>query len=197
MVRVKPPVAPTGAGVALPRAWALRLPPPVCDCACGGHQAACVEGWASALFGRRCQRSCISRSGEANPPSFRIHNNGIKRESRTFETCQQTRAGPERRPGSRLCCAWLAPGLPPLCWARGPEAVKEAAGRPLPLSFQGEIKLPAGYCSSDLDLDADLEVILPRRQGLGLCSTALVSYLISLHNEMVYAVEKLSQEDSR
>uniref|UniRef100_A0A4X1UID3 E3 ubiquitin-protein ligase RNF213 n=1 Tax=Sus scrofa TaxID=9823 RepID=A0A4X1UID3_PIG len=64
------------------------------------------------------------------------------------------------------------------------------------LETNGEIKLPAGYCSSDLDLDADLEVILPRRQGLGLCSTALVSYLISLHNEMVYAVEKLSQEDS-
>ncbi|XP_047614339.1 E3 ubiquitin-protein ligase RNF213 isoform X4 [Phacochoerus africanus] len=64
------------------------------------------------------------------------------------------------------------------------------------LETNGEIKLPAGYCSSDLDLDTDLEVILPRRQGLGLCSTALVSYLISLHNEMVYAVEKLSQEDS-
>ncbi|KAF4008099.1 hypothetical protein G4228_019714 [Cervus hanglu yarkandensis] len=60
----------------------------------------------------------------------------------------------------------------------------------------GEIKLPKDYCSSDLDLDTDLEVILPRRQGRGLCSTALVSYLINLHNEIVYAVEKFSKEDN-
>ena len=65
-----------------------------------------------------------------------------------------------------------------------------------PLSFKGEIKLPKDYCSSDLDLDTDLEVILPRRQGRGLCSTALVSYLINLHNEIVYAVEKFSKEDN-
>uniref|UniRef100_A0A8C3WRW7 E3 ubiquitin-protein ligase RNF213 n=1 Tax=Catagonus wagneri TaxID=51154 RepID=A0A8C3WRW7_9CETA len=64
------------------------------------------------------------------------------------------------------------------------------------LETNGEIKLPDGYCSADLDLDTDLEVVLPRRQGLGLCSTALVGYLLSLQNEMVYAVEKFSQEDS-
>ena len=64
-------------------------------------------------------------------------------------------------------------------------------------SFLGEIKLPKDYCCSDLDLDAEIEVILPRRQGLGLCGTALVSYLISLHNNMVYTVQKFSNEDNR
>ncbi|XP_036924176.1 E3 ubiquitin-protein ligase RNF213 isoform X2 [Sturnira hondurensis] len=64
------------------------------------------------------------------------------------------------------------------------------------LETQGEIKLPQDYCSADLDLDSKLEVVLPRRQGLGLCSTALVSYLISLHNEMVYTVAKFSEEEN-
>ncbi|XP_021096800.1 E3 ubiquitin-protein ligase RNF213 isoform X2 [Heterocephalus glaber] len=64
------------------------------------------------------------------------------------------------------------------------------------LETHGEIKLPKEYCSSDLDLDTDFEVILPRRRGLGLCSTALVSYLIHLHNEVVYMVEKFSKENS-
>uniref|UniRef100_A0A673VKG4 E3 ubiquitin-protein ligase RNF213 n=1 Tax=Suricata suricatta TaxID=37032 RepID=A0A673VKG4_SURSU len=64
------------------------------------------------------------------------------------------------------------------------------------LQTRGEIKLPDEYCSADLDGDADLEVILPRRRGRGLCSTALVSYLIRLHNEMVYAVEELTGEDN-
>ncbi|XP_054544611.1 E3 ubiquitin-protein ligase RNF213 isoform X2 [Talpa occidentalis] len=63
------------------------------------------------------------------------------------------------------------------------------------LETHGEIKLPKEYCSADLDLDSAFEVVLPRRQGLGLCSTALASYLMSLHNEMVYAVEKFSPEN--
>lgn len=64
------------------------------------------------------------------------------------------------------------------------------------LETNGEIKLPKDYCRSDLDLDAEFEVILPRRRGLGLCATALVSYLISLHNQMVYTVQKFSEENS-
>uniref|UniRef100_A0A8C7BJA4 Ring finger protein 213 n=1 Tax=Neovison vison TaxID=452646 RepID=A0A8C7BJA4_NEOVI len=60
------------------------------------------------------------------------------------------------------------------------------------LQTNGEIKLPKDYCAADLDTDTSFEVLLPRRRGRGLCSTALVSYLISLHNEMVYAVEKFS-----
>ncbi|XP_047401153.1 E3 ubiquitin-protein ligase RNF213 isoform X1 [Sciurus carolinensis] len=64
------------------------------------------------------------------------------------------------------------------------------------LETNGEIKLPKDYCSSDLDLDTDFEVILPRRRDLGLCSTALVSYLINLHNEIIHTVEKFSKEDS-
>uniref|UniRef100_A0A8C9CZX4 E3 ubiquitin-protein ligase RNF213 n=1 Tax=Phocoena sinus TaxID=42100 RepID=A0A8C9CZX4_PHOSS len=64
------------------------------------------------------------------------------------------------------------------------------------LETNGEIKLPKDYCSCNLDLDTDFEVILPRRQGRGLCSTALVSYLLNLHNEIVYAVDKFSKEDN-
>ncbi|XP_075418440.1 E3 ubiquitin-protein ligase RNF213-like [Tenrec ecaudatus] len=63
------------------------------------------------------------------------------------------------------------------------------------LETNGDIKLPKDYCSTDLDLDTHFEVILPRRRGRGLCSTALVSYLIRLHNEMVYTVEKFSKEN--
>ncbi|XP_016117489.1 E3 ubiquitin-protein ligase rnf213-alpha-like, partial [Sinocyclocheilus grahami] len=59
-----------------------------------------------------------------------------------------------------------------------------------------EIKLPAEYTQEDLGLDADLQVLLPQRRGLGLCSTALVSYLIALHNDLVYTVEKHTGEES-
>lgn len=61
--------------------------------------------------------------------------------------------------------------------------------------ISGEIKLPKGYCDADLTLDSKLEVLLPRRQGLGLCSTALASYLISLHNDFVHSVNKHTRED--
>uniref|UniRef100_A0AAY5ED51 RING-type domain-containing protein n=1 Tax=Electrophorus electricus TaxID=8005 RepID=A0AAY5ED51_ELEEL len=64
------------------------------------------------------------------------------------------------------------------------------------LATNGEIKLPAEFCQEDLDLGSDLQVLLPRRQGLGLCSTALVSYLIALHNEMVYTVDKYTNEET-
>ncbi|XP_062447391.1 E3 ubiquitin-protein ligase RNF213 isoform X2 [Rhea pennata] len=65
------------------------------------------------------------------------------------------------------------------------------------LDTNGEIKLPKGYCDVDLTLDSKLEVLLPRRQGLGLCSTALASYLISLHNDFIYSVNKYIKEDDR
>uniref|UniRef100_A0AAR2M4L8 Ring finger protein 213 n=1 Tax=Pygocentrus nattereri TaxID=42514 RepID=A0AAR2M4L8_PYGNA len=64
------------------------------------------------------------------------------------------------------------------------------------LATNGEIKLPAEYCQEDLDIKSDLQVLLPRRQGLGLCSTALVSYLVALHNEIVYTVEKYTGEET-
>ncbi|VTJ88975.1 Hypothetical predicted protein [Marmota monax] len=64
------------------------------------------------------------------------------------------------------------------------------------LETNGEIKLPKGYFNSELDLDTDFKVILPRRRGLGLCSTALVSYLINLHNEIIYTMEKFSKENN-
>ncbi|KAL1780092.1 E3 ubiquitin-protein ligase RNF213 isoform X1 [Sigmodon hispidus] len=64
------------------------------------------------------------------------------------------------------------------------------------LKTNGKIKLPQDYCSSDLDLDAEFEVLLPWRRDLGLCATVLVSYLINLHNQMVYAVQEFSGENN-
>ncbi|ROL47362.1 E3 ubiquitin-protein ligase rnf213-alpha [Anabarilius grahami] len=61
---------------------------------------------------------------------------------------------------------------------------------------EGEIKLPAEYTLEDLGLNTDLQVLLPQRHGLGLCSTALVSHLITLHNDLVYTVEKHTGEES-
>ncbi|NXY15970.1 RN213 ligase, partial [Atrichornis clamosus] len=65
------------------------------------------------------------------------------------------------------------------------------------LDTSGEIKLPKGYCDAELSLDSRLEVLLPRRQGLGLCSTALASYLIALHNDFVHSVNRHIQEEDR
>ncbi|XP_033923494.1 LOW QUALITY PROTEIN: E3 ubiquitin-protein ligase RNF213 [Melopsittacus undulatus] len=65
------------------------------------------------------------------------------------------------------------------------------------LDTNGEIKLPKGYCDADLTLDSEFEVLLPRRRGLGLCSTALTSYLISLHNDFIHSVNKHIKEDDR
>ncbi|NXO11697.1 RN213 ligase, partial [Oriolus oriolus] len=65
------------------------------------------------------------------------------------------------------------------------------------LETNGEIKLPKGYCDAELSLDSRLEVLLPRRQGLGLCSTALASYLIGLHNAFVHSVNRHTKEDDR
>ncbi|XP_039566699.1 E3 ubiquitin-protein ligase RNF213-like [Passer montanus] len=65
------------------------------------------------------------------------------------------------------------------------------------LDTNGEIKLPESYCDAELSLDNKLEVLLPRRQGLGLCSTALASYLIGLHNDFIYSVTRDTKEDDR
>ncbi|XP_077780215.1 E3 ubiquitin-protein ligase RNF213-like [Podarcis muralis] len=65
------------------------------------------------------------------------------------------------------------------------------------LETSGEIKLPKDYCASDLTLNSDFEILLPRRHGLGLCSTALASYLIGLHNDFVYTVEKYTTDAER
>ncbi|XP_033998789.1 E3 ubiquitin-protein ligase rnf213-alpha isoform X4 [Trematomus bernacchii] len=64
------------------------------------------------------------------------------------------------------------------------------------LATNGEIKIPAEFCQNDLDHNSDLKVLLPRRQGPGLCSTALVSYLIALHNDLVYCVDKHTGEET-
>lgn len=61
----------------------------------------------------------------------------------------------------------------------------------------GEIKIPAEHCQKDMDLSSDFKVLLPQRQGPGLCSTALVSYLIALHNDLVYCMDKHTGEETR
>uniref|UniRef100_A0A8C7Y3G1 RING-type E3 ubiquitin transferase n=1 Tax=Oryzias sinensis TaxID=183150 RepID=A0A8C7Y3G1_9TELE len=64
------------------------------------------------------------------------------------------------------------------------------------LATNGEIKIPADLCQKDLDLNSDFKVLLPRRQGPGLCSTALVSYLIAVHNDLIYCVDKHTEEET-
>ncbi|XP_044037270.1 E3 ubiquitin-protein ligase rnf213-alpha [Siniperca chuatsi] len=64
------------------------------------------------------------------------------------------------------------------------------------LATNGEIKIPAEFCQKDLNLKSDFKVLLPRRQGPGLCSTALVSYLIALHNDLVYCLDKHTGEET-
>uniref|UniRef100_UPI00398E3990 E3 ubiquitin-protein ligase rnf213-alpha-like isoform X1 n=2 Tax=Pristiophorus japonicus TaxID=55135 RepID=UPI00398E3990 len=65
------------------------------------------------------------------------------------------------------------------------------------LVTNGVIKIPEEYCAMDLDrYNCKLEVLLPRRQDRGLCSTALVSYLIALQNDFVYTVEKYTSKST-
>uniref|UniRef100_A0A3B4D681 Uncharacterized protein n=2 Tax=Pygocentrus nattereri TaxID=42514 RepID=A0A3B4D681_PYGNA len=59
-----------------------------------------------------------------------------------------------------------------------------------------EVNVPEDYCSVDLDEGSELQVLVPRRQGPGLCATALLSYLVSLHNQLVSAAGKHTGEDS-
>ncbi|KAM6938634.1 E3 ubiquitin-protein ligase rnf213-alpha-like [Lycodopsis pacificus] len=59
-----------------------------------------------------------------------------------------------------------------------------------------ELKIPDEFCSEDLNLNSDLQYLLPRRQGPGLCSTGLVSYLVALQNELVNAVDSHTGDNS-
>ncbi|CAL9693293.1 unnamed protein product [Knipowitschia caucasica] len=64
------------------------------------------------------------------------------------------------------------------------------------LATNGDIKLPPSFCEKDLDRRSDFRVLLPSRRGPGLCSTALVSYLIFLQNDLLYSVDRLTGEDT-
>uniref|UniRef100_A0A8C8GD14 RING-type E3 ubiquitin transferase n=1 Tax=Oncorhynchus tshawytscha TaxID=74940 RepID=A0A8C8GD14_ONCTS len=59
-----------------------------------------------------------------------------------------------------------------------------------------EIKIPEEFWKENLDQDSDLQYLLPRRQGPGLCSTALLSHLVALHNELLHAVDRHTGEDT-
>lgn len=58
------------------------------------------------------------------------------------------------------------------------------------------MKIPDSI-SKDLDLNSDLQYLLPQWQGPGLCATGLVCYLVALQNELAYAVDSHTGEDSR
>lgn len=60
-----------------------------------------------------------------------------------------------------------------------------------------EVNVPGDYCSVDLDENSELQVLIPRRQGAGLCATALLSYLVSLHNQLVSAASQHTGENNR
>ncbi|KAM8945658.1 LOW QUALITY PROTEIN: E3 ubiquitin-protein ligase RNF213 [Pelodytes ibericus] len=64
------------------------------------------------------------------------------------------------------------------------------------LHNNGEIKLPEGMCE-DLTLTSEISFLLPRRQGRGLCATALVSYLITLHNSFVHNMETYTNNEQK
>ncbi|XP_057717215.1 E3 ubiquitin-protein ligase rnf213-alpha-like isoform X2 [Corythoichthys intestinalis] len=64
------------------------------------------------------------------------------------------------------------------------------------LETYDEIKVPSEFCQRDLDTDSDLKVLLPQRHGPGLCSLALVSYLIGLHNDLVRCVNNHPGEET-
>ncbi|CAJ0934205.1 unnamed protein product [Ranitomeya imitator] len=65
------------------------------------------------------------------------------------------------------------------------------------LQTNGEIKLPADVCDVVLSMDSKFTYLLPRRQGDGLCATALVSYLIALHNGFIYALGKYTANEPK
>ncbi|KAG8579462.1 hypothetical protein GDO81_010902 [Engystomops pustulosus] len=65
------------------------------------------------------------------------------------------------------------------------------------LQTKGEIKLPGNMCDNPLTMDSKFTYLLPRRQGDGLCATALVSYLITLHNRFIYALEKYTKNEQK
>ncbi|XP_053562489.1 E3 ubiquitin-protein ligase RNF213 [Bombina bombina] len=65
------------------------------------------------------------------------------------------------------------------------------------LHVNGEIKLPEGTCDKNITMESDFNMLLPRRQGLGLCATALVNYLIKLHNDFVYLLEKYTDDEQK
>lgn len=52
-------------------------------------------------------------------------------------------------------------------------------------------------CNNILTTDSKFSYLLPRRQGDGLCGTALVSYLITLHNSFIRALEKYSRNEQK
>ncbi|XP_069825251.1 E3 ubiquitin-protein ligase RNF213 [Dendropsophus ebraccatus] len=65
------------------------------------------------------------------------------------------------------------------------------------LQANGEIKLPDDMYNNVLTMDSKFTYLLPRRQGDGLCATALVSYLITLHNSFIYALEKYTNNEQK
>ncbi|KAG8579470.1 hypothetical protein GDO81_010907 [Engystomops pustulosus] len=67
----------------------------------------------------------------------------------------------------------------------------------LSIKKEGGIELPGDMSKNPLTMDSKFTYLLPRRQGDGLCATALVSYLITLHNRFIYALEKYTNNEQK
>lgn len=83
-----------------------------------------------------CLRWAHNISEGATPQSSWAYKFSIKKELRLFETCQHIKeVGDRSTLGSQLCSAEVVSALPPfpLWWAPSPDAMKETAGRWLPL----------------------------------------------------------------
>lgn len=52
-------------------------------------------------------------------------------------------------------------------------------------------------CDEILTMDSNFELLLPRRQGQGLGATALISYLIALHNGFIHELEKFTKIEQK
>ena len=52
-----------------------------------------------------------------------------------------------------------------------------------PFIETGRLRPPSDLCEMSMDNSRPLAVLLPSTSGLGICSTALVFFLTTLHNE--------------
>ena len=63
--------------------------------------------------------------------------------------------------------------------------------------LSGGIVVPRDLCSRVLDTSHSIAVMLPTRREAGVCSTALVDFLIGTHNEMVDSYHNINKETTR
>ncbi|XP_072046323.1 E3 ubiquitin-protein ligase RNF213-like [Amphiura filiformis] len=65
------------------------------------------------------------------------------------------------------------------------------------LPSYGGIVVPRDLCSQMLDTSHSIAMMLPTRRDSGVCSTALVDFLIGTHNEMVQFYQRIAKNTTR